>query len=130
MTEGILLAIIGIAEAVITAFITFFLTKRKYNVEVEGGKIENQGSKIDNDKKDLEFYINMVEDNKAKLDELQQENREQRREIAEMRSVVFSMLQQICTDMMCQSRVFDKEKCPYLEVMFKETKTEQNNEED
>lgn len=64
----------------------------------------------------------MINDNKQKMDELSKENFELRREMAELRSVVFSMLQQICTDMMCQNREFDREKCPYYETIFKQAR--------
>lgn len=129
MDSTVLLSLIGLGEAIITSVVTFLLTRRKYKTEVKGGEIENQGNQIDNDRKDLQFYIDMVEDNKAQLAELQKENREQRREIAEMRSVVFSMLQQICTDMMCQSRQFDREKCPYYDQIFKEIKADREHME-
>lgn len=125
MTEGFLLAIVGILASVITSVVTFLLTKRKYRVEVHGGEIENKGHQIENNRKDLAFYIDLVDDNKRKLDELQNENKEFRienrelqKEIAEIRSVVFSMLQQICTDMMCQNRKFDQSQCPYYETIF------------
>lgn len=118
MDNTVLLALIGIAEMVITSVVTFLLTRRKYKTEVVGNEIDNKH-------KDLAFYIDLANDNKQKLDELQEENkelrnenRELRKEMAEMRSVVFGMLSQICTDMMCQKRVFDKEQCPYFGTIF------------
>ena len=112
MDNTVLLALIGIGEMVVTSVVTFLLTRRKYRTEVAGNEIDNKH-------KDLEFYIDLVNDNKQKLDELQEENKYLRQEVAEMRTVVFGMLQQICTDMMCQKRVFDKEQCPYVETIFK-----------
>jgi len=41
--EGIILAFIGIVEAVVTSLITFVLTRRKYKAEVKGNEIENDG---------------------------------------------------------------------------------------
>lgn len=118
MTEGFILAMLGIIEAVLTSVVTFLLTRRKYKTEVVGNEIDNKH-------KDLSFYIDLVNDNKQKLDELQyenkelrDENKELRKEMAEMRSVVFGMLQQVCTDMMCQSRKFDQQQCPYYETIF------------
>lgn len=112
MDSTVLLAIIGLGEAVITSVVTFLLTKRKYKTEVDGNEIDNKH-------KDLNFYKDLVEDNKVKLDELQSENLYLRREVAELRSVVFGMLSQICTDMMCQSRKFDQASCPYYDTLFK-----------
>ena len=119
MDNTILLALIGLGEAVITSVVTFLLTRRKYKTEVKGSEIQNDGMQIDNDQKDLQFYIQMVNDNKLQLKELQEQNQYLRREVAEMRSVVFGMLSQICTDMMCQNRKFDQEQCPYYEMLFK-----------
>lgn len=128
MDNTILLALIGLVEAVITSVVTFLLTRRKYKTEVKGSEIQNDGMQIDNDQKDLQFYIQMVNDNKLQLKELQEQNQYLRREVAEMRSVVFGMLSQICTDMMCQNRKFDQEQCPYYEMLFK-LKKENDTEE-
>ena len=119
MTEGFVLAMLGIMEAILTSVVTFLLTRRKYRVEVHGGEIENSGHQIDNEQNKLDFYIKLVSDNKQKLDELSDENKDLRKQVAEMRSVVFGMLGQICTDMICQSRKFDQEQCPYYEQLFK-----------
>lgn len=116
--ESIILALVGLGEAIITAIVTFLLTRRKYKTEVQGGQIENEGHQIDNRHNDLDFYIKLANDNKEKLDELSVENRDLRKEMAEMRAVVFGMLQQICTDMMCQNRKFDQQSCPYYEKVF------------
>lgn len=118
MDNTILLALIGIGEIVITSIVTFLLTRKKYKTEVIGGEIDNAGHKIENDDKNLSFYIKMINDNNAKLDELLIENKDMRKEVAEMRFVVFNMLSQICTDVMCNKRVFDKEKCPYYDILF------------
>ena len=63
MENGVTLALIGLAEAVITAVVTFLLTRRKYKTEVAGNEIDNKH-------KDLDFYIDLVNDNKEKLNEL------------------------------------------------------------
>lgn len=119
MTEGIILAIIGIAEAVVASVVTFLLTKSKYKTEVKGGELENDGHKIENDEKKFDLYVKMINDNNIRIGELQSENQYLRREMAEMRTVVFGMLQQICTDMMCQNRKFEQEQCPYYDTIFK-----------
>lgn len=119
MESGILLAVLGILEAVVTSIITFLLTRKKYKAEVQGEEIQNSGHTIDNKHKDLDFYINLVNDNREKLEDLLEENRDLRKEMAEMRTVVFGMLQQICTDMMCQNRKFDQQSCPYYDKVFK-----------
>lgn len=44
MDNTILLALIGIAEMVVTSVVTFLLTRHKYKNEVKGGEIENEGN--------------------------------------------------------------------------------------
>lgn len=129
MSEAILLAIIGIVEMVITSVVTFLLTRRKYRNEVKEGEIHNDGYQIENDEKKFDLYVKMINDNNIRIDELQEENRDLRRQVAEMRSVVFSMLQQICTDMMCQNRKLDQSQCPYYDMLFQFKKDDNNDNE-
>lgn len=93
MSEAILLAIIGIVEMVITSVVTFLLTRRKYRNEVKEGEIHNDGYQIENDEKKFDLYVKMINDNNIRIDELQEENRDLRKQVAEMRSIVFNMLQ-------------------------------------
>ena len=122
MTEGFILAMLGIIEAVLTSVVTFLLTRRKYRTEVKEGEIHNDGYKIENDEKKFDLYVKMINDNELRINNLQDENRDLRAQVAEMRSVVFGMLQQVCTDMMCQSRKFDQQQCPYYETLFNSRK--------
>lgn len=129
MDDTILLALIGIFEMVITSLVTFLLTRRKYKNEVKEGEIHNDGYKIDNDEKKFNLYIKMINENEKRIDRLQKENDNLSLQIAEMRSVVFGMLQQVCTDMMCQNRKFDQASCPYYDTVFKLNKEEDDTEE-
>lgn len=129
MDNTILLALIGIFEMVLTSLVTFLLTRRKYKNEVKEGEIHNDGYKIDNDEKKFNLYIKMINENEKRIDRLQKENDNLSLQIAEMRSVVFGMLQQVCTDMMCQNRKFDQASCPYYDTLFKLNKEEDDTEE-
>lgn len=129
MDDTILLALIGIFEMVLTSLVTFLLTRRKYKNEVKEGEIHNDGYKIDNDEKKFNLYIKMINENEKRIDRLQKENDDLSLQIAEMRSVVFGMLQQVCTDMMCQNRKFDQASCPYYDTLFKLNKEEDDTEE-
>lgn len=129
MDNTILLALIGIFEMVLTSLVTFLLTRRKYKNEVKEGEIHNDGYKIDNDEKKFNLYIKMINENEKRIDRLQNENDNLSLQIAEMRSVVFGMLQQVCTDMMCQNRKFDQASCPYYDTVFKLNKEEDDTEE-
>lgn len=129
MDNTILLALIGIFEMVLTSLVTFLFTRRKYKNEVKEGEIHNDGYKIDNDEKKFNLYIKMINENEKRIDRLQKENDNLSLQIAEMRSVVFGMLQQVCTDMMCQNRKFDQASCPYYDTVFKLNKEEDDTEE-
>lgn len=129
MDNTILLALIGIFEMVLTSLVTFLFTRRKYKNEVKEGEIHNDGYKIDNDEKKFNLYIKMINENEKRIDRLQKENDNLSLQIAEMRSVVFGMLQQVCTDMMCQNRKFDQASCPYYDTVFKLNKGEDDTEE-
>lgn len=129
MDTTILLALIGIFEMVLTSFVTFLLTRRKYKNEVKEGEIHNDGYKIENDEKKFNLYIKMLNENEKRIDRLQKENDDLSLQIAEMRSVVFGMLQQVCTDMICQNRKFDQSQCPYYDALFTIKKEENNDDE-
>lgn len=107
MTEAIILALIGIGEAVITALITFKLTKRKYNSEVDSNVISNM-------EKSLNFYKKLSDDNSKRLDEVLRKNNKLEDEVDELRKSMFSLMSQICTRIMCQDRVVDPAMCPWL----------------
>lgn len=128
MDNTILLALIGIFEMIFTSLVTFLLTRRKYRNEVKEGEIHNDGYKIDNDEKKFNLYIKMINENEKRIDRLQKENDNLSLQIAEMRSVVFGMLQQVCTDMMCQNRKFDQASCPYYDTVFKLNKSDDTEE--
>lgn len=128
MDNTILLALIGIFEMILTSLVTFLLTRRKYRNEVKEGEIHNDGYKIDNDEKKFNLYIKMISENEKRIDRLQKENDDLSLQVAEMRSVVFGMLQQVCTDMMCQNRKFDQASCPYYDTLFKLNKNDDTEE--
>lgn len=105
MDNSILLALVGIGEAVITGIVTFLLTKKKYQSEVDGNIIDNM-------KESLEFYKQLSDDNKQRLEEVLEKNKRLEDEVDELRKVVFGMMSQICTDIMCQSRKAELSQLP------------------
>lgn len=58
----------------ISSIITFFLTKKKYNVEVDGGAIENADRSLD-------FYVKLVEDMKKQLTDIKAQSNSEFTEI-------------------------------------------------
>lgn len=92
----------------ISSIITFFLTKRKYNTEVEGNAIENAD-------KSLDFYIKLVSDMKQQLvdiksqskteyEEIKKQNIELQKQVEGLRIEVTSMKQLVCYNEACKRR--------------------------
>lgn len=85
--------IITTGASILTGFVTFLFTRRKYISEVKTNDIENMRST-------LRFYIDIVEDNKKRMDtyqneiervnakilKLTDENLELRKELSELKS--------------------------------------------
>lgn len=87
------------AVGIITNFVTWFLARRKYNTEVDSNEIENL-------KKSLEFYENIVKDNNKKLAfyiDLAENNRV---EVYRLKSVIHRLLNNSCLDNGCIKRHF------------------------
>ena len=102
--EVIITGILGIITSIISGWVSYFFTRKKYNSEVDLNLIEKmQGS--------LDFYTKLSEDNKrildetlAKLDESEKRNNALENEIREVRNQMFSLMTQICTDLSCSAR--------------------------
>lgn len=102
--EVIITGILGIITSIISGWVSYFFTRKKYNSEVDLNLIEKmQGS--------LDFYTKLSEDNKrildetlTKLDESEKRNNALENEIREVRNQMFSLMTQICTDLSCSVR--------------------------
>lgn len=90
-------ALVGIA----TAILTFILTKKKYNVEVETKKIER-------DLKSFEYYKEVTDETIAsqnqKIEQLQKENEALKAQINSLQAQVASLLGTVCYDNACDKR--------------------------
>lgn len=109
MTE-LLIALIGVAGTIISSVLTFIFTKKKYHAEVDDNIIQNM-------QKSLDFYKQLSDDNKDRLEDVLQKNRQLEAEIADLRKIVLGMVTQICTDIMCQHRQIDQAACKYYETL-------------
>lgn len=78
MNEIFTTAIVPFLSSLLTGLTTFFFTRRKYVSEVKTNDIANM-------QKSLQFYIDMVEDNKKRIDAYQTEIEDLRRENSELR---------------------------------------------
>lgn len=104
MSSEIIIGLIGIASTTISSWITWFLTRKKYNTEVDQNLIQNM-------KESLDFYRQLSDDNKSRLeevlrrnDELEQRNDRLEEEVKKLRDQMFTLMSQICLDLSCKIR--------------------------
>lgn len=116
---------VSLASSTIASITAWFLARKKYNKEVEAMHIRNKQS-------DLDFYEDLSDDNKKRLHDFIDENRELReenirireenaqirvenaairaenaqllKEIREVKAIVNRMLDNVCINMTCQMR--------------------------
>jgi hypothetical protein len=116
---------VSLASSTIASLTAWFLARKKYNKEVEAMHIQNKQS-------DLDFYEDLSDDNKKRLHDFIDENRELReenirireenaqirvenaairaenaqllKEIKEVKAIVNKMLDNVCVRMTCQMR--------------------------
>ena len=62
MSSEIIIALIGVASTIISAWMSYFFTRKKYHSEVDSTVINNM-------KESLDFYTRLSDDNKARLEE-------------------------------------------------------------
>lgn len=104
MTTEIIIACVGVASSVISAFVTHVLTKKKYNSEVDNNLIQNM-------RESLEFYKQLSDDNKNRLEEvlkrnelLEKRNEKLEEEMKEVKNQMFNLMTKICLDLTCKVR--------------------------
>lgn len=81
-------AVVPFVSSLLTGAATFVFTRRKYVSEVKTNEIENM-------RKSLQFYIDMVEDNKKRIDTYQAEIEQLRSENTELRKNLQELSMQI-----------------------------------
>ena len=90
-------ALVGVA----TAILTFILTKRRYNIEVQTKGIER-------DLKSFEYYKEVTDETIAsqnqKIEQLQKENQVLNVQISNLQAQVASLLGTVCYDTSCSKR--------------------------
>lgn len=69
MSNEVIIGIIGLVSTVLT----WFLSRKKYYADIETVKISNDSNAIDSMNKSLAFYKDIVEDNKKRLDDSQEQ---------------------------------------------------------
>lgn len=116
----------------VNSIVTWALSRRKNNAEVNKTNAEVDSTQLDNLVKQLEFYKKLVNDYKNQLEEYIQISEENRLELIRLRKVVSKIVNDACLAKECNKRVYiDDETVEKLLSGHKEevkTKTINSNE--
>ena len=88
---------VGLITSIVSSWTTWFLTRKKYNSEVDLNLVEKM-------EKSLEFYKALSDDNKTRLEEITERNNELEKEVQELRKQVLNLTMNICMDLTCAHR--------------------------
>ena len=91
MATEIVMAIVGVLCTGLSSLITFFLTRRKYNSEVESQVVENVKSAFEAYKRVMEDTVNSQN---KKIQELQEENAYLKKQFEMMQSQLVSLIKE------------------------------------
>lgn len=98
-TNVIITAAVGLVANIVTSIVTWLLTRKKYNTEVDSNEIENL-------KKSLEFYEDIVKDNNKKLQFYINLAESNRTEVYRLKGIIHRLLNNSCLDNSCIKRKF------------------------
>lgn len=98
MTELLITGGIGLVSTIVSGCVSWILARKKYNSEVDHNTIENMDDS-------LEFYKKLSDDNKVRLDELIERNKQLEVEVQELRKQVAALVDKICLAPNCGDRI-------------------------
>lgn len=88
---------VGVVTSIISAWTSWFFARKKYNSEVDNNLIENMQNS-------LNFYKQLSDDNRKRLEDVLKRNEELDKEIQDLRKQLFNLMSSICIDLTCQVR--------------------------
>lgn len=101
--SGILItALIGIVTTFTSGWTAWFFTRKKYDAEVDNSLLENL-------QKSLDFYRNLSDDNRQRLETMLERNSKLEEEVLDLRKQVNDLTMSICLDLTCKVRQLVKE---------------------
>lgn len=109
----LVIALIGLISTVVSGWASWFFARKKYDSEVDNNLIENM-------QKSLDFYKQLSDDNKTRLEHVLKQNEELSKEVADLRKQVFELMASICYNTTCALR----EKQPKKVITKKNKKDE------
>ena len=99
--DVLITGLIGFISSIITGWASWFFTRKKYNAEVDQTLVQNM-------KASLDFYKQLSDDNRERLQEVLKRNDELEEEIKKLRDQMFSIMSQICLSVQCPARVVNR----------------------
>lgn len=95
MASEIVTALVGLICTTVSSFVTFFLTKRKYNTEVDSQQIKNMNESF-------EIYKKVMNEAMAtqntKIELLQRENENLRNQVNRLQAQIISLIGMMCPE--------------------------------
>lgn len=99
--SGILItAGVGLLTTIVSGWTSWFFARKKYNSEVDNNLIKNMNES-------LEFYKQLSDDNRKRLDDALKRSDSLEEEVKELRKQVLNLMTIMCTDLSCQLRKGD-----------------------
>ena len=98
--DVLITGVVGVVSSIISAWTSWFFARKKYNSEVDNNLIENMQDS-------LNFYKQLSDDNRKRLDDVLKRNEELDKEIQDLRKQLFNLMSSICVDLTCQVRKRD-----------------------
>lgn len=90
--------LISVVSIIVSSFVTFFFTRKKYHAEVDV-------TLVDKMEKSLDFYRHLSDDNRVRLEEVVKRNNELATEVSTLRKQVMDLTMNICMDLTCVNRI-------------------------
>lgn len=91
---------VGFLTTIVSSWASWFFARKKYNSEVDNNLIKNMNES-------LEFYKQLSDDNRKRLDDALKRSDSLEEEVEELRKQVLNLMTIMCTDLSCQLRKGD-----------------------
>lgn len=101
MNTAIISSLVGLFCTTVSSFITFLLTKRKYNAEANNQEIDNVNDAF---KLFKEMTNDTIRLQNEKIEKLQKENDDLRQQIAHLQVQMAQWVNTVCYDASCKLR--------------------------
>ena len=91
---------IGVITTIASGWTSWFFARKKYNSEVDSNLIKNM-------QESLEFYKQLSDDNRERLEDVLKRNEYLEQEVKKLNERLLNIMTTICVDLSCQVRKRD-----------------------